>query len=198
MGAPNNLERVPGQTPPRMASQAASLSGGDSASAGDWRPSRYGSVTAMRTLLCPVSGVEFTPTVDAPAYPAKVIFHRRAGRRRWHESRIVPVSPEVGAAAGWGPLADPEAVSYSIPGRDGSRHTSSCVSCGIPVSVAVDGRRKVSYCSDRCRHAYYRAVRKSAPQAQVCAHCGTEFEGRRDARFCSAACRQGAYRARKG
>lgn len=150
----------------------------------------------MGTLLCVVTGEQFAPTMDSPAVPITVTFSRKKGRRRWLEKRVVPASQAV-LSIRLMDAADPAVQSWSVTGRDGSRDTSQCVSCGLPVSVAVDGRRKVAYCSTRCRGAYYRQRDNPAAGPVECSQCGEEFAGRVDAQFCSPSCRQKAYRARK-
>lgn len=148
----------------------------------------------MRTLLCPITGEHFTPTMDEPAVPVTVYRQMRQGRRRWTEKHLEPVSY---AAATTSPMIVPEDNDVWWTGlRDVSGNISVCAVCGIPVLLRDDPRRKVAYCGDKCRRAYYRQQRATVKPDPVCDTCGNTFRGRSDARYCSPKCRQAAYRKR--
>lgn len=143
----------------------------------------------MDTHLCPITGKRYTPTESEPASPARVT--RKQGRRS--VTTLEPVSYEAAVSD---PVLTPVDPKVMWPGiRDGSKHTSRCDTCGIPVSLPDDPRRKVAYCSDRCRHAHYR--KKADRPERECDGCGHTFHPTRsDARYCSPKCRQAAYRRR--
>lgn len=129
--------------------------------------------------------------MDEPAYTARI--SRKVGRR-WGPFIVEPVS----YAAGTGGMADmgndPNLMWILV--RDVSANTSRCASCGIPVRLRDDPRRKIEYCSDKCRQAYYRRERATQRTERTCDTCGNTFNGRSDARYCSPKCRQAAYRRR--
>ena len=72
----------------------------------------------------------------------------------------------------------------------------NCVTCGLPVILPTDKRRRVAACSDRCRSRYYAAMTRVSVPETPCAECGNPSGGRADRAYCSNACRQKAYRRR--
>lgn len=129
--------------------------------------------------------------MDEPAFTARI--NRKVGRR-WGKFTVEPVSYAAGTSGMADTGADPKMIWILV--RDVSANTSCCAACGIPVRLRDDPRRKVAYCSDKCRMAYYRH-RRSAPKSDpLCDTCGNTFSGRSDARYCSPKCRQAAYRKR--
>lgn len=68
-----------------------------------------------------------------------------------------------------------------------------CLNCGKPL-VQTPGRKKMKFCCDTCRAAWWKehpeAVRQKAVYAFTCAHCGRSFSayGNSKRKYCSHAC----------
>lgn len=147
----------------------------------------------METLHCAGCNTDFTPTAEKPATPIKV--SRKHGRR-------FSIAPELfcpecvnqlHSRGSWSLPSGGEIMAW--PSRDAKTHTSSCEGCGTVIALPVDKRRKVTYCSERCRQTAYRK-RNAKTHTSSCGQCGADFTARRGAKYCSPKCRQSAYRAR--
>jgi hypothetical protein len=129
------------------------------------------------------------PQEDRPLVRAQV---RRRDGRRWI-SRWEAVCFDCS-------LVQSEDVRVWPSGLLSEMEQVSCVSCGVPVLLMPDPRRKVSACSDLCRVRSYYAAPRPVGQPVTghrCEGCGELMEGgRSDRRYCSSACRQSAYRER--
>src|SRR5215217_829769 len=80
--------------------------------------------------------------------------------------------------------------------------TQLCANCERPMVSRLDlSNLQRTFCSDACRDAYHRQLRKkknSEEREKVCEVCGEAFTAsRRDAKTCSDGCKQKAYRRRR-
>ena len=147
----------------------------------------------MDTHSCPGCDTNFIPTTEEPATPIKV--QRKHGR-------YFSMAPELfcpecvtrlHSRGSWHLPSDGMIMRW--PSRDAKTNTSSCAQCGTIVALPEDKRRKIFYCSEKCRQVIYRK-RNAKTNTSSCAQCGTDFTARRGAKYCSPKCRQAAYRAR--
>jgi len=75
-----------------------------------------------------------------------------------------------------------------------------CKHCGVPLAQRPKMKQR-SFCSDRCRYAWWAAhrdlLKRKAVYRFTCPHCGCNFKayGNNHRKYCSKAC---AYEARRG
>lgn len=64
-----------------------------------------------------------------------------------------------------------------------------CKNCGNPLSQ-VEGVKKRSFCSDKCRYNWWNQRRSRRPYRLICYQCGKEFisYGNKKRKFCSREC----------
>ena len=148
----------------------------------------------MDTLTCPGCNVGFLPTHDLPAVPVKI--SRKVGRYFTSGSELMcpACMDRLHSRGSWKLPSGGEIVNW--PSSDAKTNTSSCEGCGVVIALPDDRRRKVTYCSDKCRALIYRK-RDAKTNTSSCENCGTDFTARRGAKYCSPKCRQALYRARK-
>ena len=65
----------------------------------------------------------------------------------------------------------------------------TCKNCGAPLPPNVSGRKR-SFCSDKCRYAWWNRTRRKQPYRLTCYHCGKDFisYGNRKRKFCGREC----------
>ncbi len=65
----------------------------------------------------------------------------------------------------------------------------ACKNCGAPLSPNAGGRKR-TFCSDKCRYAWWNTVRSKKPYRLICYRCGKEFisYGNRKRKFCGREC----------
>jgi hypothetical protein len=146
----------------------------------------------MTKRICPVC----LATVPDDVTMIRAEVYRRV-RRRTVSSREPVCLDCLPAGIGGTPTADGRPLAFAPSPR--ATEPVECVTCGLPVILSVDARRKIDTCSDRCRTRYYsdRARHDHAPATHRCEGCGEMMTGRADRRYCSSACRQRAYRQRE-
>ena len=64
-----------------------------------------------------------------------------------------------------------------------------CKNCGKPLQQKPGTKRK-TFCSNRCRYAWWNHIRNKQPHLLVCQQCGREFisYGNRKRKFCGREC----------
>lgn len=151
----------------------------------------------MATRTCPLCS---RPVPDTEPMTRQQVLHAH-GHQRWATWEPVCMDciprDETGRPLAYAEGRDTRR-SIFVDARALDGDPQPCASCGLPIRVAPDKRRKIVTCSDACRSRYYSArADRVTPTAHVCSGCGETMTGRADRRFCSSACRQRAYRRRQ-
>ena len=70
-----------------------------------------------------------------------------------------------------------------------------CLNCGKEITIRKTKGRPVKFCSNICKHAYYKKPNSKKGQVVVCEWCGKEFTSFKylKRRFCSRECANKAH-----
>lgn len=114
--------------------------------------------------------------------PKDAIFSMRKQGRTYQEiAGQLDLSPNTVKS-----LCRRNGISIAVPEKS---TLDICKCCGSPLRRSGKRRQK-SFCSDKCRYAWWNDARSKQPYRLTCHHCGKQFisYGNRKRKFCGREC----------